>query len=90
MSKTLKLQRRALFGKIRIISNEYRFKILELTDSRKMSITRLSSSLNLSYTKCADYVSLLEKAGLVQKTRAGKEVLVESKVDLGDSKIRFG
>jgi len=90
MSKTLKLQRRALFGKIRIISNEYRFKILELTDSRKMSITRLSSSLNLSYTKCADYVSLLEKAGLVQKTRAGKEVLVESKVRLRDNEVRFG
>lgn len=89
MSKKLNLQRRVLFSKIRALSNEYRFKILELTSSEKISITKLSSALKLSYTKCADYVRLLEKEGLVKKTRDGKEVLIESRAAFSDKSIRF-
>jgi len=74
---------------MRAISNEYRFKVLELTASDKMSITKISSTLKLSYTKCADYIRLLEKEGLVGKTRVGKEVFVESRISFSDNSIRF-
>ena len=89
MSKKLNVQRRALFGKIRVISNAYRFRILELTETDKMSITQLSSSLKLSYTKCAYYVRLLEKEGLVKKERAGQEVFVSSRSRFSLSGISF-
>ncbi len=71
------------------MSNEYRFRILELTQSERPSITALSKMLKLSYTKCADYVSILEKEGLVKKTRDGKEVLIESRVILKDNNVIF-
>lgn len=89
MSRKLNVQRRTLFNKIRVISNGYRFRILELTETEKMSITTLSSSLKLSYTKCADYVRLLEKEGLVKKERSGKEVFVSSRVAFSSSGIKL-
>jgi len=71
-----------LYRKIRVLANSFRFRIIELTQNEQMSITRLSTVLKLSYTKCADYVRMLEKEGLVKKTRVGKEVLVESKIKI--------
>ena len=65
-----------------MLANSFRFRIIELTQNEQMSITRLSTVLKLSYTKCADYVRMLEKEGLVKKTRVGKEVLVESKIKI--------
>jgi len=55
-----------------------------------MSISSLSKTLHLSYTKCADYVCLLEKHGLVRKTRVGKEMHVASSVQLKEKSVRFG
>lgn len=89
MSKRLQLQQREVFNKVRAISNEFRFRILELTETNRMSITELSSALKLSYTKCADYTSILEKAGLVGKVREGKEVFVESKVRFKGNTLMF-
>ena len=49
MSKKIELGERPLFNKIRAMSNEYRFRILELAEAEKMCITELSSTLKLSY-----------------------------------------
>jgi predicted transcriptional regulator len=79
----------SLFPKVKVLSNKLRFKIVELTQNKQLSITVLSSKLKLSYTKCADYVTMLEKEGLVEKVRDGKEVKVRSKVRIGKDKIEF-
>ncbi len=69
----LSLTNEELFSKVRVISNRYRFKILELTQNENPNISSLSRKIGLSYTKCADYVTLLENKGLIQKERVGKE-----------------
>ena len=78
-----------LFNKIKLISNRLRFKIIELTQDDEYSITELSSKLELAYNKCSDYVSLLEKKGLVSKESKGKEVFVRSKIKLEKEKVEF-
>ena len=78
-----------LFNKLKLISNKRRFQIIEITQESSPSITELSSKLNIAYTKCADYVTMLEKEGLVTKTRDGKEIKVHSKVKLSENKIEF-
>jgi len=89
MSSNIILQNEQLFLKVKIISNRFRFKILELTQKDKISISKLSSMLNLSYTKCADYVSMLEKKGLIDKQKDGKEVLVINNTKFEKDKILF-
>ena len=89
MTKDLALQHYELFTKIRIISNKYRFRILELTQNEQINISELSKILNLSYTKCADYVRLLENANLVEKTKRNKEMLVKSKVNLSAQELKL-
>lgn len=81
--------REAVYLKIRVLSNKRRFKIIELTQQTPMNITTLSSALKLSYTKCADYVTLLEKAGLVKKTKVGKEILVSSLAAIKENRVEF-
>ena len=78
-----------LFKKIKLISNKKRFKIIEITQDSNPSITELSSKLQIAYTKCADYVTMLEKEGLVTKTKEGKEIKVQSKVKLSENKVEF-
>jgi predicted transcriptional regulator len=89
MSSNLNLQNEQLFSKIKVISNRLRFRILELTQKEKVSISKLSSILKLSYTKCADYVSILEKQELIKKKKDGKEVFVTSKIIFEKDKILF-
>lgn len=89
MSSEANLKNETLFNKVKVISNRPRFKILEITQNKEKSISELSSILRLSYTKCADYVKLLENAKLIQKTRSGKEALIKSKVKFKDSEIKF-
>ena len=83
------IQNKGLFKKIKIISNKRRFRIVELTQQDRLSITQLSSKLNLAYTKCADYVTMLERNNLVQKIKEGKEIKVINKVKLSKNKIEF-
>lgn len=89
LAKAESFQNYLLFRKVRVISNPHRFRIIELTENNSLSITELSSKLKLAYTKCADYVKMLEQMGLVQKTRDGKETLVRSKVKIGSAIIEF-
>ena len=78
-----------LFEKLKLISNKFRFRIIELTQNDTPNISELSSRLKLSYTKCADYVKLLEKHNLVEKIRDGKKIKIKSKVRLNNNKIEF-
>lgn len=89
MRTIIEIRNKDVYGKIRIMSNRYRFRILELTNSRQMNITELSKVLHLSYTKCADYVRLLEKDNLVEKTKRNKEALIKSKVVFTDNTVKF-
>lgn len=89
MSRTTIPQSQSVFAKIRLMANGNRFRILELTQTTDMSISELSKSLRLSYTKCADYVTLLESQGLVQKTPEGREVHVKSKVHISRNTVTF-
>jgi len=84
-----KFEHQELYEKIKVMSNLMRFTILDLTKSKQLSISELSSELSLSYTKCADYVKILENLNLVSKTRVGKEVRVKSNVDFLTNKIIF-
>ncbi|MBS3165816.1 winged helix-turn-helix transcriptional regulator [Candidatus Woesearchaeota archaeon] len=85
----LSLTNEELFSKVRVISNRYRFKIIELTQNDNPSISSLSKKIGLSYTKCADYVTLLENNGLIQKERIGKETKVRSSIKLFRNGIEF-
>lgn len=61
--------------------------MLELTQNDSKTVTQLSKETKLAYNKCADYVSMLEKVGLVEKKRAGREVFVKATIDLDKVKI---
>jgi len=74
---------------VKSISNKNRFAIIELTQTKPRSIAELSRLLGLSYSKCADYVTILEKQGAVTKTKKGKEVLVKSKVKIAEQGINW-
>ena len=87
MLPKLSLENERLFIIIKVISNRLRFRILELTQSNYLSISQLSSALNLSYTKCSDYVRLLNSKNLVKKVKRGKEVRVRSKVIFKSDRI---
>lgn len=78
MTNTTKLQNEELFRKIRVMSNQYRFRILELTQDKELNITSLSKILGLSYTKCVDYIKILEKEGLIEKTKIKRETFIRS------------
>ena len=62
--------------------------MLELTQKEPKSVTELSKSTNLAYNKCADYVSMLEKEGLMEKKREGRVTKVKATIDLSKIKIR--
>jgi len=75
--------------KIKVLANKNRYKIIELTQNKEISITELSKALNLAYTKCADYISVLEKKHLITKRKEGKLVFVKSKAKITDTAIKF-
>jgi len=89
MLSKVNIENKKLFERIKIISNKLRFKILELSQENRPTISELSSRLNLSYTKCSDYVRILEKCNLISKIKDGKKVRIKSKVKLHNNQIIF-
>ncbi|MFH1327002.1 MAG: winged helix-turn-helix domain-containing protein [archaeon] len=51
------------------LDNEYRLKIIKLCSNKTYTVTELSKLLKLNYSITVEYTSMLEKAGLLQKTR---------------------
>ncbi len=62
---------------IRAISSETRIKILRLLSRRRMTLSELSTNLNLSKSTIRDNLSILINAGLVRSERSGKWVYYE-------------
>jgi len=90
MSSKSPIQNEKLFLKVRAMSNRIRFRILEIISrDEKFTLTRLSKELGLAYTKCADYVSMLEKEGLIIKEQKGKEKLIKSNIQIMENEIIF-
>ena len=87
MSSKISIKNEKIFRVIKLISNELRFKILEMTQNNQPNISELSSKIGLSYTKCADYVKMLENLGLINKTKDGKRVRIKSNVKISKNKI---
>jgi predicted transcriptional regulator len=78
-----------LFEKIKALSNKRRFLIIEKTQNKELPITELGKVINLSYTKCADYVTFLEKKGLVSKSKRGRLTFVKSRVKIKGKALFF-
>jgi len=78
-----------LYKKVKVMANKHRFRILQITQKENPSIAELSKKLKLAYTKTADYVTMLEKLGLVEKSKEGKEVKVQSKIKIKENTIEF-
>ena len=89
MIKNMHIDNEEIFNKIRIMSNMFRFRILELTQNKEINITQLGEELNLAYNKCADYVKMLEDNKLITKRKEGKNVLVKSNIKINKERINF-
>jgi len=82
MTKEIHIDNKEVFNKIRSMSNKFRFRILELTQNKDISVTELGEKLKLAYTKTADYITMLENNRLVSKKKDGKRVLVKSNIKI--------
>lgn len=83
------VQDNSLFKKIRQLSNEKKFRIIELTQKNSLDIGTLSKKVKLAFNKCSNYCTQLEKEGLIEKKRDGKNTLIQSKVHLMKESILF-
>ncbi len=82
MNTSLPIENRLLFERIRQLSNQNKFRIMELTQKNEMAITLIAKEIRLAYNKCSDYCTKLQRVGLIEKRKQGKEVFVKSKVDI--------
>ena len=89
MLSKIEIENKRLFEVVKTISNEFRFKIVELSQHKELTVTELSSILGLSYNKCADYIRMLNNKGLIEKTKDGKNVRVKSRLILSKNKLLF-
>lgn len=83
------VQNKEILEKIRVLSNPLRFRIVELTQKQELNVTKLSSLLKLSYNKCVNYISMLERLKLITKSKHQKEVFIKSRVQIGMNEINL-
>lgn len=83
MHRKIPLDNPALFEKICKLSNISKFKIIELTQNKEISVTLLAKKVNLAFNKCSNYCTELENFNLVAKEKKGKNVFVKSKTSIG-------
>lgn len=82
MHRKIEVKNKELFSKIKELSNPSKFKILEVLQNEKMSVTFLAKKVNLAFNKCSNYCSDLEKNNFLTKEKDGKNVFVKSDFDL--------
>lgn len=82
MHRTLPLENQQLFQKVDELSNISKFRIIELTQNKEMSVTLLAKKVNLAFNKCSNYCTGLENHNLIMKEKKGKNVFIKSKVNL--------
>ena len=80
MHRKIPLGNPSLFEKIYELSNISKFRIIELTQNKEISITLLSKKVNLAFNKCSNYCSELENHKFISKEKKGKNVFVKSKI----------
>lgn len=69
-----------------VLNNINRIKIILLCSEKEMNVTELSKKLKLNYSVTSEYVSMLEKAGLIRKIRnKNKTVNVESLIEINEN-----
>ena len=78
-----------VFNKIKQLSNKKKFKIVQLTQDKSLDISSLSRLVKIAFNKCSNYCTQLEKNGLVEKHKEGKNTLIKSKVIISDKNINF-
>jgi len=73
-----------------VLSNTNRVKIILLCSEKEMNVTELSKKLKLNYSVTSEYVSMLEKVGLIRKTKnKNKTVNVKSLIKINeDGEVR--
>jgi len=68
------------------LSTPDRIRIIALCEDREMNITQLSKELKRPFSRISEYVSSLEKLGLVEKTKRGdKTVTVKSLIKINEN-----
>ncbi len=65
------------------LNNEKRLTIIDLCSDKEYTVTELSKKLNLNYSITVEYISMLNKAGLVSKRKEeNKTVKIRSLINL--------
>ena len=82
MHRSLPLDNQKLFKKICELSNISKFRIIEVTQNKEMSITLLAKKVNLAFNKCSNYCTELEKYDFIVKERKGKNIFVKSRISI--------
>lgn len=82
MHREIKVKNQKLFRKVKELSNPSKFKILEILQEEKISITLLAKKVNLAFNKCSNYCTDLEKNNFLIKEKQGKNVLVKGNLDM--------
>ena len=82
MHRKLPLGNPDIYEKVRELSNITKFRIIELTQDKEISVTMLAKKVDLAYNECVNYCTDLEKQKLLVKKKDGKNVFVKSKVSI--------
>lgn len=83
MDETKIVKLKELYG---ALSNVKRLKIILLCSKEGLTVTQLSKKLKLNYNITSEYVGILAKEGLVQRTRnPDKTVTVKSLIRISES-----
>ncbi len=76
--------------KFAALSNRNRLKIISLCQEKERTITELSKLINLSHSKTSENTSILEREGLVKKTRhKNNTVTVRAVVKITNEAVRW-
>ena len=69
-----------------VLNNIHRINIIVLCSEKELTVTELSKKLKLNYSVTSEYISQLEKAGLVRKIRnKNKTIGVNSLIKLNEN-----
>ena len=72
-----------IFG---VLNNINRIRIIFLCLEKEMNVTELSKKLKLNYSVTSEYISMLEKAGLIRKIRnKDRTINVKSLVKINEN-----